>query len=240
MKTYIVCAAAALLAALGLVGCNDKAPPAGGGEEPYSVQIVMLVPSDTLRYSPGDSASAQGYVPIRDSRGNALPGVHVAISLARQDLGRIVYPSARCDTTDSLGRVNFVFQASSAAGASSNTIHAQFGNREDNYTLWIQPAEIVFGPLQIVWGRTHIALNDSSLVSVTVTDTNGVGVRGAMIPLTALGGVFSPDTLLVTDSTGRASREWHPRGYGLFTITLHWQNQLPSETVWVDSLLGTP
>jgi len=135
---------AILLSCLGifLAGCQEDVtyePPPRPPYFPGTLQIVMLVWSDTLRFLPGDSASAEGYVVVRDDQGNVWPGVHVTLSLTRQDSDRIEYANASRDTTTADGRVEFTFQANRNSAAHYNTIHAQLGSREDNYTLWIQP-----------------------------------------------------------------------------------------------------
>ena len=146
MKSFFVWAAL-LMVGLGLVGCQDvtKEPPEPPWHGPYSPRIVMLAPSDTLRYLPGDLASAPGYVQVRGGpTGNGRPGIVVTMSVTRPDVGYLQIPN---DTTDADGHVNFTFYTHPNIGDGFNTIHAQVGDRQDNYALVLR--EIIPGFLTI-------------------------------------------------------------------------------------------
>ncbi|HEY3294779.1 MAG TPA: hypothetical protein VGL38_05040 [bacterium] len=239
MKSFAMVAGLLALVGMGLVGCQEDVThdlPYRRGCGWYGVQIVMLSPTDTLRFLPGDSASAQGFVVVKDAASGLVePGVKVNLSLRYPGVGVLECPN---DTTNSLGRVDFVFRTNRQPGNGYNIIHVSVGSAEADYKIWIQPVCTLLPVPHIGLSRRLLTLQDSVQVSFTIIDTSGVGVSGVTIPFTATGGYFSPDPFPPTDISGRTVGHWYPTAYGWFIISAPWRNFTAKDSVSVDSTLG--
>ncbi len=197
-----------ILMVLGL-GCSTKSTtPTGGQGGVGTVQIVM--PADTLRFLPGDSASAQGFVVVKDDAGRVMAGIKVNVELTIQNVGSIEFLGGQ-DTTDAIGRVYILFRTYGQVGPGYNTIHAWVGSKEDNWTLWVQSAATVLASLRITLSKDALQvappLEDSVQVTVTISDSSHNGVPGITLPLRASGGRLAQ--LPATDASGRAQTWWY-------------------------------
>jgi hypothetical protein len=201
---YVLCAAAIIAALLLACGCKDNDNDKGGtccfcGEEwgPASVQIVMYV--DTLRYLPGESVCAQGFIVVKDAQQRAMPGVKVNLELT-EPFGSIeLLNSALQDTTNALGRVGFRFCCDGCTG--DNVIHAWYGSHEDTWPIHVQPAGSHFAALDIsLEPETLYWPQDSVTLSMTLTDSSHAGIPGVSLSVVANCGQLG--YLSATDNSG--------------------------------------
>ncbi len=214
---------ATLAILLSSVGCQEKTSTdngGGGGGTPGSIQIVTGTPNDTLRFLPADSASTTVTIIVTDTRGLAMPGQPVSISLANTSLGVIEYvDDALKDTTNSLGRVNCIFRTYAQAG--DQIIAATSGGLTASRTLVIRELEgsintvaIRVTPQQL---EASPLTDDSALVDITIRDASNVGVPNVALTLSASGGLIA--TPPVTDASGRTTTWWYNnREFGDFWI----------------------
>lgn len=214
--------AAALLLTLTMLlsfGCSEKNSGGGGTGGIGAVQIIM--PVDTLRFLPGDSASAFGWVVVKDNNGNVMPGIPVAMSLAAP-FGFIEYVNTeQRDTTNAFGRVEFWFRVFNLAG--DNIITATAGGRSDQKSIWVRPTNQLISrvTLNVLPNNLEVApeAEDSVRVTVTVTDSSRNGVPGITPRLNATGGRLAP--LSPTNSSGMTQTWWYSNGeFGTFTINV--------------------
>jgi adhesin/invasin len=211
---------------LALVGCEKKSTSSGGdtgGQIVGSVQLILPdLPNDTLRFLPGDSASTRVLVIVTDDNGLVMDSVKVNFTLADAELGSIQWSDdALQDTTNSSGRVNAVFQTFGIAG--DQIITASAGNKTSQKFLVIRESDDVISRLDLTVNRAMIeateSIEDSILVTVTITDNLNNGIEGVSLPLRATGGRLIP--LPATDTGGRAQTWWYNNGqFGLFTLSV--------------------
>ncbi|HEY3294780.1 MAG TPA: hypothetical protein VGL38_05045 [bacterium] len=203
-----------------------------------SVQIVMRTDSDTLRFFPGDSAWAEGFVQVRDLQGRAVPNAQVDVSEAESFIGFLTFPDSSRDTTNALGRVNFTFQSNQQT-AGYTVLHAACGGHEDNQPLWVRPSPYVPGSLMVQVSpdtlHAHGTVRDSVMVAATVVDTSNIGIPGATVHFWASAGHLS--SFAPTNASGRTLGYWHPGGYGTFFVAGSFASLLSVDTLVVDSLL---
>jgi len=238
---------AVLAILLSSVGCQEKTSTdtgGGGNETVGSIQIVTGTPNDTLRFLPADSASTTVTVIVTDTRGLAMPGQKVDISLANTNLGVIEYvDAALLDTTNSLGRVNCVFRTYAQAGdqiiaATTGGFTAQrtlvIGELEgsiNTVTMTVTPLQLEASPLE----------DDSAQVAITIRDAGNVGVPNVALNVSATGGRLT--TPPVTDASGRTITWWYNnREFGNFTIYVRAGTKRDSAIVnvtQVDAVQGT-
>ncbi|HEY3294699.1 MAG TPA: hypothetical protein VGL38_04640 [bacterium] len=232
-----------ILLVLGLGCSTDKRSTATVGGS-YLLQIVMLTPTDTLRFLPGDSASAQGYVLVKDaSTGLTVTGVKVNLSLVQPNVGVIEHLN---DTTNTVGRVDFIFRTNRQVGQGYNIVHANIGSAEANYTIWIQPSSVLIGQPHISLSKSQVQVappqEDSVSVCVTLVDTSGIGIAGYSLQLrTSCGRMAS---LPPTDASGRACTMWYSnnQGEGWCVLSVQVANQSTKDSIFVHLLppvLGT-
>ncbi|MDD5088328.1 MAG: Ig-like domain-containing protein [bacterium] len=95
----------------------------------------IWLPTDTVQFLPGDTATVEGWVQAKDQHGCYYPGVVVQMSLA-VPLGFIRYlnPALR-DTTDENGRVSFAFITNQPG---VQIITAECGYLSDSWMLFIE------------------------------------------------------------------------------------------------------
>jgi hypothetical protein len=212
-----------------LIGCreardsyNVKADSPGWG----SLQIVM--PSDTLRFVPGDSAVAQGFVVVKDAAQNAVPGVRVHIELT-EPFGVIEFVNS--DTTNAQGRVSFWFRTYRDE-TGNDTIHAYVGGMEAFWPITVLPAVEVLGRIGIGLSKGVLfSLSDSVIVELTLTDSGRAGIPGFQPILSATGGHWTP--FPPTDSIGLSQAIWYPDDYGIFTLVVTFESYKDSTSVIV-------
>lgn len=238
---------ALLLAIIMIVGfgCStDKTsgPDGGGSEQADAVQVYMY--SDTVRYLPGDSAAAPGWVVVTDRYGRVMKGVQVSLSLTPPTVGLLEYANIQLrDTTNDQGRVEFIFRSYRRPGV--GTIQAWVGTKSGSWTITVLQAENVVQNLDVRLSKTTLRVSasseDSTLVIATITDSSSVGIPNVSLSLSADGGRFR--ALPPTDSTGKAQTWWYNNGqFGTFTITVTAASMVKSVNVEVVPLpptLGT-
>lgn len=231
-------AAALLLTILMIIGfgCStDKSTDPGSSVK--SVQVVM--DTDTLKFVPGDSAVSTGFVVVTDQNGVVMKGISVSITITPV-IGLIEYVNTELkDTTDDYGRVNFVFRSYNQPG--NLEVKATVGNVAGTWKLWVQEASEIIESLSIQLVpdvlRVPNSSEDSSLIIVTIKDSNSVGIGNISVILQATGGRMKP--LGVTDSTGRAQTWWYNNHeYGQFSVTARVANLNSSATINVEPLGG--
>jgi adhesin/invasin len=143
-------------------------------------------------------------VQLTDSSGRALPGVPVAWKPL--DGGRIVGRSAR---TDSTGEAHADWWLGPRAGVQRAKV--VFGSGRSVPPATVLAASFPGAPAKLI-GLTPTTLRGivgselSKPVSIRVTDSAGNGVPGVAVAVA--GGGSGTDSLLVTDSTGRADARW--------------------------------
>lgn len=230
---WIVLLSAALLSLLGCKGEKHSYPMDFPGVRWGSVQIVMM--TDTLKFLPGDTATAQGFVVVKDDAGRVMPGVRVTMSLL-EDFGFLEFTDSTLrDTTSANGRVNFRFGVVNAIVPSHNIIHAQVGSLQDNWTIWLMPAGPPLARLDVWVSKSEIQVlppdEDSVLVTVAIADSFNQGVPGIELSIHTNGGRLAP--LPLTDSAGVASTWWWTDGAfeGTYYFAVHAGGL--SDTAWV-------
>lgn len=205
------------------VGCQEKTSTGGNdgtSGEVGSIQIVTGTTNDTLAFLPNDSASTSVVVIVTDTRGLALPGKKVDITLANPNLGVIEFLDTELlDTTNSLGRVNCMFRVYSQAG--NQIISASSGGISTNRTLVIREADQEINSVTMIVTPENIEASeledDSARVDVRIVDSGNRGVPNVALNLTATGGLLVQPP--VTDASGRTTTWWfNNRQFGEFTI----------------------
>ncbi|MBU0507582.1 Ig-like domain-containing protein [bacterium] len=234
MKKLPWVAAAALLIilmALGL-GCSEKKSTSPGTEGGVSA-IQIWLPTDTLRFLPGDSAIAEGWVLVKDQAQRGIPGVQVDISLT-QPFGVIEFSTSTRDTSDVNGRVYFRFRSYNQTGL--QIITASTGGRTDQWQLAVLQAAEVVADLTVSLSKPLLeiprGIRDSVLVTVSISDPNGNGISDVVLPLVATGGQFAP--LPPTNPSGFAETWWYfLNRFGSFTITVRAGGQQDTASITV-------
>jgi hypothetical protein len=225
-----------ILLVLGL-GCSTNKDGTGssdGSTGANSVQIVM--PSDTLRFVPGDSAVAQGFVVVKDGAQNALPGVRVRVELT-QPFGVIEFINT--DTTDAQGRVHFWFRTYRDE-TGNNVIHAYVGSKESFWPITVLPSVEVLGRITLTLSRDNLTvappLEDSVTVKVTLVDSGRVGISNVTVHLSAQDGRMAP--LPPTDAAGQATTVWYTANCnaGIYRLTARVGNLSDSTFITVHNL----
>jgi hypothetical protein len=203
-----------ILVALG-AGCStNKNNTNPGGGDGVGIVIIQMT-TDTLAYLPGDSVSAAGSVVVTDAQGRVMPNVKVNISLS-ESFGLIEFvDQSRRDTTNSLGRVEFIFRAYAAnPGPGHNTITATVGNKSAQWLMVVQPAQDIIAQINIVLDKREVAVSqarpDSVQVTVAILNQNRVGIPNITVTLGATGGLLTQ--LPVTNASGVANTWWYSYG----------------------------
>jgi hypothetical protein len=238
-------AAALLLGTLLLlsIGCSKKSNSTeapGGGGDIGSVQVILN--ADTVDFFPGDSATVQGFVVVKDTRGISKPGVKISISLTPV-LGYIAYvdPNLR-DTTDANGLVHFLFKSYGQSGQTVVTATAP-GDHTDSKTIVVRSAPSRIATLSLTLDRRLLevipSLEDSVIVYLTLADSSHAGIPNYHVILSATGGRYRQPN--ATDSTGRAVTMWYSnhqfsQGPSDFTITATAGRLTAQDTVTVHEL----
>ena len=214
-------------------GCEEKKIGMNGWHDPiYDPEIILG--ADTLYYLPGDSASTTVTVIVTDYSGNVAPGVRVGIALANPQIRILEFLDTELrDTTNDLGRVEMMYYCYGSPGM--NIITATAGWRTDADTILSEegygdpfPFWVVVTPDSI-----HFLVLDSVRVSACVADHNHNGIAGATLIVEQASGSYTPPPL--TDSYGCTEFSWWPaHDIGWHEITLRFQNQTASDSVWVE------
>jgi Bacterial Ig-like domain (group 1) len=143
-------------------------------------------------------------IQVTDSSGRALPGVPVVWKPL--DGGRIVGRAAR---TDSAGEVHAEWWLGPRAGVQRAKV--QLGSGRSLPPATVLAASFPGAPAKLT-GLTSLSVRGvagtdlSRPVSVRVTDATGNGVPGVAVSVS--GGGPTSDSLVVSDSTGRADIHW--------------------------------
>jgi hypothetical protein len=211
------------IAALGFTSCREAKDVASNGTDCvlWSVQIVMLMPNDTLQSSPGNSASAQGFVSVYNDMGSSIPHVIVNVSVREPDYGYIEYADSTLrDTTNELGRV--YFRVRTSADSCRITIHAESGGAEDNHTLWVLPATTPVPRARILIEPDTLFIAgpwsyDSVRIEACICDTSSHSIPGIW---PAIGtGCGSLGNIHPLDSDGFVILSWY---LGACSAGRHW------------------
>jgi hypothetical protein len=202
--------AALLLGLVGLLvgwGCRDKDQEIGGGCPIGSVQIYF--PTDTLAFLPGDTASSDGWVVVRDGSGFVAPNVEVAVTLL-DPIGSISFLNGT-NSTDANGRVYFRFRSFNQTG--TTTIRAEAGDDVALWPLTVLPARPHVAHLHISISKPSIdttaGIADSLLICALLTDSLNQGISGIVLPLRASGDRIRLSSITQTDSTGKTCFWWY-------------------------------
>ncbi|MBU0509460.1 hypothetical protein KKH27_11585 [bacterium] len=175
--------------------------------------VQIWLPTDTLRFLPGDTAVVEGWVVVKDSDGRGLAGAVVRMSLA-VPLGFLSYldPVLR-DTTDENGRVYFAFTTYQPG---VQIITVECGGRTDRWPLVIEQVpppvpcvEVTFDPDTLWLGP---GLTDSTLLTVSWLDECCGGSCIMQFAITGTG----PFRYIVEDSATYMAGWWHPFCCGTF------------------------
>ncbi len=202
------------------IGCSEKSS-GGGGTVTGIAAVQIWMPSDTLKFLPGDSAIVEGWVAVTNNEGNVVPGVKVSLTLSA-GFGSIEFVDAALrDTTNEIGRVYFRFRSYQQTGV--QTITAAAGGKSAQWQLVVQAAPEVVAFLAINLSRNQLeiptGLQDSVQVSVTISDSARIGISGISLRLQATGGTIAP--LPPTDDAGRTSTWWYfSNEEGVFEISV--------------------
>jgi len=242
MKKTPWIAAASLLVMVTIMivalGCSEDKSTTPGSDAGGISAVQVWMPVDTLRFLPGDSAVAEGWVVVKDNGGRGIPNVAVDIVLS-QPFGFIEYVNSTRDTTDTNGRVYFRFRSYNQTG--QQTITASAGGRSDTWSLAVLQASDIIRTLEISLSKERMETppggQDSVQVTVLIADTSGQGISGITLPLNATGGSFA--ALPPTDNAGRAVTWWYfTNTWGEFTITVRAGGLTRSATIRVDESQG--
>jgi hypothetical protein len=202
-----------------LVGCKDDSTPPDDTRPWCPGNIILQMDTDTLAYLPGDTVTAQGFVIVTNQQGLVVPNIKVALSKSEQ-FGAIIFEdSVRRDTTNSVGRVQFFFQAfASNPGPGHNTITATVGACSTQWVLAVVPETDILSRyryhISVNPNRLHLAppyYADSTLVTLTFTDSRGNPTQdwtpNELVRLSSCAGGWNafPDF----DSTGTTSTWWY-------------------------------
>jgi hypothetical protein len=205
-----------------LAGCEDvkeKCNDCGGWPWIGVSNIIIQMDSDTLFYLPGDTVTSRGFVVVTDHVGSVLPNAVVRFSLS-ENFGSIEFvDQARRDTTNAIGRVEFLFRACAAnPGPGYNTITATSEGVSAQWWIAVMPETDIFSrywfhvtvvPNRLVLSPPLFA--DSTLVTLTLTDSRGNPTHewnpNELIRLSSCAGGWTafPDF----DSTGTTFTWWH-------------------------------
>jgi hypothetical protein len=235
-------ATALLLAILMIVGfgCStDKSSVTGGGNGDVGT-VQVYVYADTVKFIPGDSAQAPGFVVVTDRNGRVMRGVEVVLSLTPPTIGILEYANVSLrDTTNDQGRVEFYFRSYARPGRV--TITAFVGTISGSDSLVVLESSSIVRSLTIALSkpvlRVSPVLEDSTQVTVTIKDSSNAGIPSISLRLNATGGRFPP--LSATDSTGRAQTWWYnDHEFGTFTICVTVADLVRCIDVTVDSVRG--
>jgi len=163
-------------------------------------------------------------VQVTDSSGRALVGV--AVAWKPVDGGRITGRAAR---TDSLGEAHADWWLGPRAGVQRAKVVIGSGRTVPPATVLAAsfpgaPARLIGVSSSTVRGT--VGTEVSKPVAIRVTDAAGNGVPGVAVAVASTGS--SADSLLVTDSTGRAEVRWRlGEKAGVQTLTLSLDNVAP-------------
>ncbi len=193
------------------------------------------MPTDTLTFLPGDSASCDGWVVVTDGQGRVMPNQEVSITLL-EPFGSVELINGT-DSTDAAGRVYFRFRSYNATGVT--TVRAAVGTKTDLWQLTVLPARAYVSHLNLTLSKRQMSVSsqfeDSLLVTCTISDSANLGVPGIILPVRCNGGRLLP--IGPTDATGKASTWWYSNGqYGMFTIWVAIDTLRSEDSVRVDSL----
>jgi hypothetical protein len=165
-------------------------------------------------------------IQVTDSSGRALPGVPVAWKPI--DGGRIV---GRAERTDSMGEAHADWWLGPRAGVQRAKVTLGSGRSVPPATVLAAsfpgaPAKLVGLTPSTMRGVVGTEL--AKPIAVKVTDAAGNGVPG--VEVTVAGGKRAGDSLVVTDSTGRAEIRWKlDEKVGSQTLTVSVENAAPLE-----------
>lgn len=230
MKAFFVFIAFLVAATLSLIGC--KAKIIRGPDDlrdwpqvPAGIHVATEI--DTLHLQQGDSIFVRGHVTIGDGAGYAKRRVRVELSLLRH-FGYLAYENwALRDTTNDSGRVDFRFCAANQFTPAFNIIRAYCwyaNDSDDKDTIWVIPTAPLIARLNVSVPRDIIYVSpvdeDSMVVTVSITDSTGVGVPNIRLVLLTNGGRLGQ--MPRTDSSGVTVAWWwtnhEPPGHYYFTV----------------------
>jgi hypothetical protein len=235
MRTAFWLVAAPLYAAALLSGCTPNRIVDGWT---YHVEIGLQT-ADTFRVWPGDSISLPGSAriwtvgfldgPWRRERLN--------LSVLPAGRGKIAFTQATADTSDSLGRVEFMYLSGPQPLRTTFTLRAEGQRVAAQHDYWIEWAHGKSRPIpSLSLSRHHLTVHDSLRIYAWSRDDDGVAIVGSPVPVSATGGLLSSNVLLPVDHADSVSGWWYATDLGTFTITAGWENALRSDTVVVDSI----
>jgi hypothetical protein len=227
MKLVHWVAAAALLslALLLSVGCQNKStnPGTTDGTNVGEIQIVLGTPNDTISFLPGDTAQTTVDIIVKDRNNVVMPKQRVEFSLSDASLGFLdrVTP-ANGDTTDENGRLKLIYHTYGQDGV--NLIVASSGGKVTTKAITVLRSNQVVSTLSIHLDRYSLMVSpnmeDSVSIKLTISDAEGHGIKGIVLPLTATGGRLRPPP--PTDTSGVATTTWYSNyQYGTFYILTH-------------------
>ncbi len=183
----------------------------GGPERVGSILIFM--PTDTLAFLPGDTASVDGWALVTNDAGRVMSHVTVSLSLLPESFGSLELLGAMGDMTNELGRVYFRFHSFEQTGIT--TIRAQVEDKEDLWVLTVLPSQSRLAHVTIAFASPEDSAglhspDDSLAVCLTLADSSNQGIPGIIFPLRSSGGRLSP--IGPTDASGEACCWWYLMG----------------------------
>jgi hypothetical protein len=194
------------------------------------------MPTDTLTFLPGDSASVDGWVVVTDESGRVMPRVRVLLSLL-EPFGSLELLGALGDTTNENGRAYFRFHSFNQTG--TTTIRAQAEDETDQWPLSVLAASERVAHITLSLSDSTITANDSVLVCAQLWDSLSnplpwTECGGLILPVRCTGGRITPIGPLTGNGDSLCSY-WYPNGLsGHFCLWLG-PSQL-SDTVCIDVL----
>ncbi len=203
--------AIALVLILVIAGCDESTSP----HPPRQIldSLSLMLGTDTLWFTPGDSASTTITILVLDTEGSPMEGLPVGITLDNPQLGYIEFLDTEIrDTTNAQGRVYLLY---TAIGTPGDVVFYAETNRYPHYlhasgALAIRSEFLLIGSTEVTIIPDSVSAITGDTIEVEVCfqlfDTNGHGIEGLSIPYSIYVGRLH--TFPVTDSLGQACTNW--------------------------------